>query len=82
MPFTVTKRIAGRLYAYEYASFYDRKSRRSRQRMVRYLGPCDRHGRVTRSPKVRLEGVHSAFPVGPLAVFYAAARQLRLLERI
>ena len=82
MPFTVTKRIAGRLYAYEYASFYDRKSRRSRQRMVRYLGPCDRRGRVTRSPKVRLEGVHSAFPVGSLAVFYAAARQLRLLERI
>ncbi len=69
-------------YAYEYESFWDAKLGRTRQRMVRYLGPCDRKGRILSEPKTRLESVHSAFPVGSLAVFFAAARQLRAREHI
>ena len=82
MSFTVVKSIAGHRYAYEYESYYDPKARRSRQRMIRYLGACDTYGTVRAPPKVSPEAVHSAFPVGPLATFYAAAMQLRVRETI
>jgi hypothetical protein len=76
-------KVAGKhRYAYEYESFWDAKLGRTRQRMVRYLGPCDRKGRILTEPKVRLESVHSAFPVGSLVVFFSAAQQLRVRERI
>jgi len=55
---------------------------RSRQRFLRYLGPCDRKGNLLATPQPRVGAVHSAFPVGPLAVFYSAAEQLRVLPRI
>lgn len=82
MTHRVYKTFGRHRYAYEYESYYDPKLRRSRQRMVRYLGPCDATGRILFAPKARLDSVHSAFPVGPLATFFAAARQLRVQERI
>ncbi|MGH9029781.1 MAG: hypothetical protein ACRDV4_09225, partial [Acidimicrobiales bacterium] len=82
MTHRVYKVVGKHRYAYEYASYWDGKLHRTRQRMVRYLGPCDKQGRVLTEPKTRLESVHSAFPVGPLAVFYAAAQQLRVQDRI
>ncbi|MGI0155670.1 MAG: IS1634 family transposase, partial [Thermoplasmata archaeon] len=78
----VYKTVGRRRYAYEYESYWDPKRRRTHQRMVRYLGPCDRKGRILAEPKSRIEGVHSAFPVGALAVFHAAARELQVFERI
>lgn len=82
MAHRVYKILSGHHYAYEYESYYDPKLKRSRQRMVRYLGPCDEHGQILVEPKARLESVHSSFPIGALAVFYAASAQLRLCERI
>ncbi len=86
MAYAVTHRVykvvGKRRYAYEYESYWDPKRRRTHQRMVRYLGPCDPKGRILAPPKTRLESVHSAFPVGPLAVFFAAAEQLGVRERI
>lgn len=82
MTHRVYKVVGRHRYAYEYESYWDPKRRRSHQRMVRYLGPCDSKGRILTEPKTRLESIHSAFPVGPLAVFHAAAQQLRVQERI
>ncbi len=86
MTYAVTHRVykvvGKRRYAYEYESYWDPQRLRTHQRMVRYLGPCDKKGRILAPPKVRLDSVHSAFPVGPLVVFFAAAEQLRVRERI
>ncbi len=82
MAHRVYKTLHGRRYAYEYESYYDSKLKRSRQRMVRYLGPCDRRGRILAQPRVRPDSVSSSFPVGSLVVLYAAARELRLQERV
>ena len=82
MSFPVYKVIGGHRYAYEYESYPDPKTHRSRQRMVRYLGPCDQNGRVLASPKVRPEAVRSAFPVGRVLVFHASAERLRIRERV
>ena len=80
MTHRVYKVIRGRRYAYEYESYYDSKLKRTRQRMIRYLGPCDTKGRITAEPKSRIDGVHSAFPVGSLAILYAAADDLGLFD--
>ncbi|EQD27374.1 transposase IS4 family protein, partial [mine drainage metagenome] len=45
------------------------------------LGPCDKKGNLLRAVKPRVESVHSSFPVGPLAIFYAGARELSVVER-
>jgi hypothetical protein len=82
MTHRVYKVVGRHRYAYEYESYWDPKRRRTHQRMVRYLGPCDRKGRILSAPKTRLESVHSAFPVGPLAVFFSAAQQLRARDHI
>lgn len=80
MTHRVYKVIRGRRYAYEYESYYDSKLKRTRQRMVRYLGPCDTKGRITAKPKSNIDSVHSAFPVGRLAILHAAADDLGLLN--
>ena len=69
------------LYLYEYESYWDAHAGKARQRFLRYLGACDKNGRVLKPPKVPLEGLHSSFAVGRLLVFYASAEQLRLRER-
>jgi hypothetical protein len=82
MAYTRVKPQGDRFYLCEYESYWDPKMGRSRQRFLRYLGPCDRKGNLLAAPRPRVGAVHSAFPVGSLAVFYAAARQLRFRERI
>ena len=37
-------------YAYEYESYWDPTKGKSRQRMVRYLGPCTKTGKLLASP--------------------------------
>ena len=82
MTYHVYKTLGGRRYAYEYESYYDQKLGRSRQRMVRYLGPCDKEGAIIAEPKIGIEAVYSAFPVGPLAVLYAAAKDLHIQDNV
>lgn len=72
----------GRHYLQEVKSVWDPKKQRSRPRILAHLGPCDENGKLLVPPKARVEDVHSAFPVGPLAVLYAASRELRLRERV
>lgn len=81
MTHRVYKDVGKHRYAYEYESYWDAKLGRTRQRMVRYLGPCDKRGNILEEPKVRLEGVHSSVPVGRMLVFLAAAEQLKVQER-
>jgi len=69
-------------YLYEYQSYWDPVKKRSRQHLVHYHGLCDKKGKVLKRPSVRVDNVHSAFSVGPLAVFYAIARELQIVERI
>ncbi|MGI0155682.1 MAG: IS1634 family transposase [Thermoplasmata archaeon] len=52
--------------------------RRSRQRFLRYIGPCDKDGKLLAPPSHRVDHVHSTFPVGRLALFYAAAQDLKV----
>ena len=80
MTHRVYKVIRDRRYAYEYESYYDNKLKRTRQRMVRYLGPCDTKGRITAEPKSSIGSVHSAFPVGCLAILHAASDDLGLFD--
>lgn len=71
-----------RLYLCEYESYWDPEMHRSRQRFLRYVGPCDQDGKLLAPPSHRVDHVHSTFPVGPLALFYAAARDLKVREVI
>ncbi|EQD77427.1 transposase (IS4) [mine drainage metagenome] len=82
MTYPVYKTIGGHRYAYEYEAYHDPKVNRSRQRMVRYLGRCDKDGKVLAPPKVHLEGLHSSFSVGRLLVFHACAERFQLRERV
>ncbi|HKZ27430.1 MAG TPA: transposase [Rubrobacteraceae bacterium] len=72
----------GRHYLQEVESVWDPKRHRSTVRVLAHLGPCDKKGKLLRPPRLRVDGVHSSFPVGPLAALYAAARQLRVRENV
>ena len=74
-------RIHGHFYAYEMESYWDPKTKRTRRRTVRYLGRCDEMGKILIPAKVTVSHVHSAFSVGPLALFYSAAQDLELRDR-
>ena len=76
MTYTRVKPQGDRFYLCEYESYWDPKMRRSRQRFLRYLGPCDKDGQPLAPPSHRVDHVHSTFPVGRLALFYAAAQDL------
>ena len=67
-------------YAYEYESYYDPKLKHPRQRMVRYLGPCDKDGNLLRPPRSRFEGTTTFLSGGRLLAFYPAVVELRLRE--
>jgi hypothetical protein len=68
-------------YLYERESFWDPTRRKTRQRTVCYLGRCDRNGNLLQAVKPRVERVYSATPTGPTSCFYAAAKDLSLVER-
>ena len=82
MAYTRIKPQGGNFYLTEYESYWDTKLDRSRQRFLRYLGRCDKNGKLLGASSHRIDAIHSAFPVGPLAVFHAASTQLHLCERI
>ncbi len=79
-PRVITTR--GRHYLQQVESVWDPKKKRSVTRVLAHLGPCDEGGKLLRPPRARVESVHSSFPVGPLAVLYAAARELRVREHL
>ncbi|EQD78127.1 transposase IS4 family protein [mine drainage metagenome] len=81
MTFTKKVPLGGHLYLSEYESYWDRKLGKSRHRFLRYLGRCDKSGNLITPVKPRVESVHSSFPVGSLAAFYAGARELSVVER-
>jgi hypothetical protein len=74
--------VRGRRYLQQVESVWDPKRKRSITRVLAHLGPCDANGKLLHPPRARVESVHSAFPAGPLAVFFAASRELRLQDRI
>ena len=80
--YTRVKPQGDRFYLTEYESYWDPQMGRSRQRFLRYLGPCDKDGKLLAQPRARIDHVHSTFPVGPLALFYAAAQDLKLRDII
>ncbi len=61
---------------------WDPARKRSTTRVLAHLGPCDAEGKLLRPPRAHVEEVHSAFPVGPLAALYAAARELRVEDHL
>lgn len=72
----------GYYYLQEVKSEWDPNKKRSITKVVSHLGPCDESGKLLRSSSVRIENVHSSFPVGSLAILYAAAKELNLLTHI
>lgn len=72
------KRIGGRLYLYQRTPYWD-KERGRKSDEWKYLGRCDENGNLLRAASPRVDTVHSAFPVGALAVFWAAAQELDVL---
>ena len=69
-------------YAYEYESYWDPTKGKSRQRMVRYLGPCTKTGKLLASPKpqARLAATTTFLAGGRVLAFYPAVEQLRLRQ--
>jgi len=82
MAYTRVKPQGGNFYLAEYESYWDPKLHRSRQRYLRHLGPCDKKGNLLARPMHRVDHVHSTFSVGPLALYYAAAQDLKVLDVI
>jgi hypothetical protein len=70
----------GRRYLQSVKSVWDPVKKRSTVVVLAHLGPCNKDGVLINPPKTRVENVHSTFSVGPLAVFYAAAKELRLID--
>lgn len=86
MSFVRTKTIRGRKYQYLVESVWDPVKKQPRQRVVKYLGPVDEsksksEGKpVLKPPRVHVESVDRATPIGRLAIYYAVAREMGLLE--
>ncbi len=82
MTYSRVKRQGRHFYLAEYESYWDPGMQRSRQRYLRHLGPCDKDGNLLVPPMHRIDHIHSVFPVGPLALYYAAAQELQVLDVI
>jgi hypothetical protein len=67
-------------YAYEYESYWDKVKGKARQRMVRYLGPCSKDGKLLERPKSRFEGTTTFLSGGRVLAFYPAVMEFRLRE--
>ena len=81
MTFRSITHIRERHYLYEKETYWDDRSRSRKQRVVRYLGPCDKQGNLLAEPRPRVDHVQSAFPMGRLALFTAISQELRIVER-
>lgn len=80
MSYTVKRRVHNYFYLYEVEAYWNKTKQQSRQRTIRCLGRCDEKGRLTVPASVRVDSVHTVCPVGGLSLFYAAARQLDLVN--
>ena len=81
-PYVEVRPRGKRFYAYERETYWDPVRKQGRSRTLRFLGLCDKSGRILTAPKVRLEAVRSAFPIGRLLVFHASAQKLGVRERV
>ena len=53
-----------------------------RQRVLRFLGRVDKSGNIVVPPAVRVDSLSRSVPIGPLALFYAVARELNMVTHI
>ena len=81
-PYVEIRQRGDNFYAYEREAYWDPVHQQGRNRTLRFLGPCDKHGRILAPPKVHLEAARSAFPVGRLLAFHASAEKLGVRERV
>ena len=72
------QRRGDHFYAYERVPYWDSKAQQGRWRTVRFLGPCDKDGKVLEPPKVHLEGLRSFLSAGRVLAFYPAVVELGL----
>jgi len=75
-------KIGNNYYLYERKSYWDPIQKRSRQRNSRYLGKCDKLGRLLAPANPRIDSLQSSFPIGPMSIFYATAKELKLTDKI
>jgi hypothetical protein len=74
--------IGNNYYLYSRESYWDPVLKKSCQRNSRCVGKCDKDGNLLTPSRPRLEAIHSAFPVGPLSIFYATAKEMDLISHI
>lgn len=82
MAYHVTRRIGKYLYRYEVESYWDPAVKQPRQRVLRFIGRVNDKGHVVVPSTVRIGSVSESMPVGTLALFYGAARELDLVSHI
>ncbi len=80
--FEVVRKIGKYRYKYEVEAYRDPETKRPRQRILRFFGRVDTKGNIVVPGQVRVDSVHSAFPVGPLSLFTAVADSLQLQGHI
>ena len=82
MAYMVTRRVGKYLYRYEVESYRDPIKKQPRQRVLRFLGRVDKAGRVLIPPALRVDALSRSVSIGPLALFYAVARELEMVRHI
>ena len=82
MAYIVTRRVGKYLYRYEVESYRDPIKKQPRQRVLRFLGRVDKEGRIIVPPVTRVNSLSRSIPIGALALFYAAARELEMVKHI
>jgi hypothetical protein len=82
MSFIRTKIINGRKYRYLVENYWDKDKKCSRQKVIQYLGveTGDKGDEKFIPPSHKMEEIERAIPVGKLALYYAAARDVGLQE--
>lgn len=82
MAYLVTRRIGKYHYRYEVESYWDPARKQPRQRVLKFLGRVDDDGKIVVPPATRVGAVSASLPIGILALFYAAARDLDMISHI
>jgi transposase len=82
MSFIRTKIKNGRKYRYLVENYWDKEKKCSRQKVIQYLGveTEDKGNEKFIPPSHKMEEIERAIPVGKLALYYAAARDVGLQE--
>jgi hypothetical protein len=63
-------------------SYWDPERKQPRQRVLKFLGRVDDDGKIVVPPATRIGAVSASSPIGTLALFYAAARDLNMVSHI